>query len=304
MKTIGDDITSLLSAAKHSALIVAPFMRSEALSRLLESIPVGVETTVVARWRPADLLAGASDLDIYDIAESKNVALYLRHDLHAKYFAADGMCLIGSANVTLTALGWRTPNNFELLTPVDRTSDHIVEFEETLFSRAIRVTAKQRDRLQRLLEDLRRSCMSIPKIQDDTVGLLPSDWFPILRNPEELYSVYQGSGDVSHTALQSMQDELAQIGTIPGMNENEFREWIAATISQTALVGWVIQHIEQHGQVTEVVLANFLTQIGIDPKKNKTREVLEILERWLTYFLGTQYETVRDSVKLIKAKNI
>ena len=304
MKALGDDIISLLSTAKNSTLIVAPFIRSKALSRLLQSIPVDVETTVVTRWRPIDLLAGASDLGIYDMAKSKNVALYLRHDLHAKFFAADDMCLIGSANVTLTALGWKTSKNFELLTPVGRTSDHIVEFEKTLFSRAIRATAKQRDHLQRLLDDLRGSCISIPEIKDDTVGLLPSDWFPILRNPEELYSVYQGTGDVSHTALQSMQDELAQIGTIPEMNENEFREWIAATISQTALVGWVIQYIEQHGQVTEVVLANFLIQIGIDPKENKTREVLEILERWLTYFLGTQYETVRDSVKLIKAKNI
>ena len=89
VKTPGDDIASLLCGAQKSALIVAPFMRSEALSRLLDSIPVGTETKIVTRWRPADLLAGASDFGVYDIAESKKVPLYLRHDLHAKFFAAD-----------------------------------------------------------------------------------------------------------------------------------------------------------------------------------------------------------------------
>ena len=43
MTMLGDDVTSLLGNAQHDALIVAPFMRSEALSRLLSSIPVGTE---------------------------------------------------------------------------------------------------------------------------------------------------------------------------------------------------------------------------------------------------------------------
>ena len=155
MNTPGDDLTSLLSLAKHNALIVAPFMRSEAFSRLLESIPVGTETAVVTRWQPADLLAGASDLGVYDLAESRTVPLFLRNDLHAKFFAADDMCLIGSANVTNTALGWRTPANLELLIPVARRTDHVVKFEEALFAGAVRATAGQRNHLETLLKKLR-----------------------------------------------------------------------------------------------------------------------------------------------------
>ena len=306
MNTPGDDVTSLLSVAQHDALIVAPFIRSEPFSRLLNSIPLGTETRVVTRWRPADLLAGASDLGVYDLAVSRKVSLYLRHDLHAKFFAADNMCLIGSANVTNTALGWRTPANFELLTPVTRRADHIIEFEEALLAGAVRATAEQRDRLETLLEKLRGLPTVIPKSEDGetAMGLLPPNWVPRVMNPDELYSVYCGDRDVSRTALQTMQEDLAQVGTVSGMDEEVFRAWVAATISQTPLVGRVIQLIDNEGQVTEAGLGDLLAEIGVDARDYRTRDVLKVLERWLTYFLPAQYETARDSIKLIKAKKV
>ena len=305
MSTPGDVITSLLGRAQNSALIVAPFMRSEALSRLLDSIPVGTETTVVTRWRPADLLAGASDLSVYDLAESKKIPLYLRQDLHAKFFAADDMCLIGSANVTLTALGWRTPANLELLTPAARTADHIIEFEETLLSGSVRATAEQRDLLKELLGRLQRLSTIMSETDDErTKGPLPSSWIPSVRNPEELYSVYRGDSDVNRTTLPAMREDLAQIGAIPGMDEDEFRAWVAATINQAPLVSRVIQYIEEKGEVTEAAVKDLLVEIGADINKYQPREVLEALERWLTHFLPPQYETTQDSVKLIKAKKV
>ena len=305
MSTLGDDITSLLVSAQNSALIVAPFMRSEALSRLLDSIPVGTETTVVTRWRPVDLLAGASDLGVYDLAASKKIPLYLRQDLHAKFFAADDMCLIGSANVTLTALGWRTPANLELLVPVARTANHIVEFEKTLLSGSVGATVEQRDLLKELLGRLQRLPAIMPETDDGgTKGLLPPSWVPRARNPEELYSVYCGNSDISRTSLQTMQEDLVQIGTIPGMDKDGFRAWVAVTINQTPLVSRVIQCIEEKGEVTESVLSDLLVEIGADMNEYRPRDVLEVLERWLTYFLPTQYETARDSIKLIKAKKV
>ena len=306
MKTLGDDIISLLKVAQQSALIVAPFMRSKALARLLGSIPSGTETTIVTRWRPVDLLAGASDLGVYDLAESWLASLFLRYDLHAKFFAADDKCLIGSANVTDTALGWRSPANLELLAPVARTADHIVEFEKALLTGAVRATAGQRDRLQVLLERLSGLSAVLPKTTDveTAIGVLPPDWVPRVRNPDELYSVYCGNNDFSHSALGIMREELAQIGVVPGMDEEGFRAWVAATISQTPLIAWVLQHIDQKGQVTEAELSNLLNEIGIDAKGYRSRDVLEVLERWLTCFLPMQYETARDSIKLIRAKKL
>ena len=302
----GEDVIALLERASSSVLIVAPFIRSEALSLLLDSISSGVETIIVTRWRPADLVSGASDLGVFEIAESRDIPLYLRHDLHAKFFASDDKCLVGSANVTQTALGWRTPANLELLTPVERTSSHIVQFEKELLTFVVRATLVQRDYLKDLVETLQSvaAMMPITGVEETTMGLLPSSWVPQSRNPEELYSVYCGNRDVSRSVLQTMHQEIREIGAIPGMDKDGFKAWVAATISQTPIIDRVIQQIEEKGHVTEGALREVLTEVGVDTGMYRARDVLEVLRRWLTYFLPEKYETAQDSVKLIKAKNI
>ena len=136
---------------------------------------------------------------------------------------------------------------------------------------------------------------------DQQWGCFPRVGYRRVRNPEDLYSVYRGEGDVSRSALRTMQEELEKIGAVPGMSEETFRTWVAATIIQTPLVSRVLQRIDKEGQVTEAALSDLLAEIGADDKEYRTRDVLEILKRWLTYFLPTQYETAQDSIKLIKA---
>ena len=280
-------------------------MRGEALSRLLDGISLSAEITVVTRWRLADLLSGASDLAVYDLVESRKIPLYLRQDLHAKFYAADDMCLIGSANVTLTALGWRTPANFELLTPIPRAADRIVEFERAVLSGAVRATGEQRDRLRELLDGLKGRPEVMSEIGSEArLGLLPQRWVPRTRNPEELYSVYSGKRDVSRAVLETMQEELSQIGVVAGVSEEEFRAWVAATINQTPLVAQVIEGINTEGEVNERVVGEILAEIGVDERTSRPRDVLEILERWFTHFFPEKFVTVQDSIRLIRAREL
>ena len=306
MITIGDRVTSLLSAAKTSALIVAPFTRSETLEPLLNCILDGVEISVVTRWRPADLLAGASDLGVFDLTEARGIGLYIRNDLHAKLFATEDSCLVGSANVTNTALGWRTPANLELLVDVPRSDDDVVTFEKKLLTGAVRATIEQRTYLQNLIDKLHQNSLEFPIASDDLTGpgLLTPSWLPRTKNPDELYLYYGGNNDFSRAVVETMEKELEQIGVSPGMSEEEFRMWIAAAIIQTPLVSRVKQYLDEHGEVTEAVIFDLLTGISVNTQVNSPREVLQVLERWFTYFLAEHYETTPDKIKLIKAKSV
>ena len=304
MTPLGEDVVSILGNARRDALIVAPFIRTKALDMLLSHIPAGTQTTVVTRWRPSDLLMGVADLGVYDATVPKGACLYLRYDLHAKLFAADDQCLVGSANVTETALGWRSPENLELLVTVSRSEPEVARFEERLFKGAIRATAALRDRLAAFLERYRAGQLPLPDLVHETLGQLQPDWIPRSRNPEELFSVYNGSTDVSRAVLSAMQKDLNQIGITPGMNESMFREWIAAAISQTPLIQTVVRHIEQKGEVTESDIAAFLGEFDIEATVLQSRRVLENLERWLTCFFPVQYETARESIKLIRAQTV
>ena len=279
-----------------------------ALERLLDRVSPQATITVVTRWRPTDILAGASDLDVFDLAQSKSTRLLLRHDLHAKLFAADDECLVGSANVTDTALGWRTPANLELLVPIARNELSIVRFEEKLFAGAVPATAEDLERLRELVDRLSsQASIVIAETADDqtTPGLLPPDWVPRTMNPEELYLVYAGDGErVGRRALPAIGDEIAQLGVAPGISEGDFRAWVAASITQTRLIRGVIRGIEEHGAMTEPALEQILSGLGVTSSEYPARQGLVAIQRWLDYFLPAEYQTTQDSIKIIRATNL
>lgn len=302
---LGDEVTGFLAEAREDALIVAPFMRAHTLSRLLESVPRGTKTRIVTRWKPIDIVAGASDLGTFDLAEARSIPLYLRQDLHAKFFGADGLCLVGSANVTNSALGWHESPNLELLVPVSRSSAEVVNFERTLFSGVVLATSDQRDRIERLVAGLR----DVTKLERfvsraEELSGLPATWLPRARNPDDLYAVYRGDADVSRAIRDVMEGDLSRMGVIPGLDVDAFRNWVGVTIRQTPLISWIVSRIESEGQINEDVLGERLEELGIDTSKHRPRDVLQTAQRWMNFFLPMQYETVQDTVKLIEAKEI
>lgn len=305
----GDAVVTLLATAEEACLIVAPFMRSQALQEVLEAVPDGVEVVVVTRWRPADFLAGASDLEVFDIVTAKGASLYLRYDLHAKMFAADRTCLVGSVNVTKTALGWRNPANLELLTMVSRDAPEIVAFETELFRLAVRATAEQRDFMQHLVAEMVGIVQQLPDAESATEELagvlMPGGWIPRSKNPEDLYAVYRGEIDaVGRARLPSMEAELLQMGLPPALPEPHFNSWICAAIGQTPLVAEVLRTIDENGTVSESEVAAMLEALQLVDESDGPAEVLEILRRWFNYFMTDHFETRQDSIRLVRTRAI
>jgi len=104
--------------------------------------------------------------------------------------------------------------------------------------------------------------------------------------------------------MPAMRDELEQLGVAPGLDEAEFGAWVAAAIGQTRLVFGVMQGIDATGRLTEKDLAQLCGEIGIGLNDRSARAVLEVLERWLSYFLPDKYQTTQDSIKLIRVKEV
>lgn len=305
----GEAVVTLLATAEERCLIVAPFIRSQALQEVLEAVPDGVDVAIVTRWRPADLLAGASDLEVFDIANARGIPLYLRYDLHAKMFAADRTCLVGSANVTETALGWRNPANLELVTTVSRDAPEIVAFEAELFRLAIRATSEQREFMQRLVADLVDIVQQLPDAEfatDELAGVLtPGGWIPRSKNPEDLYAVYRGETDaVGRARLPSMEAELMQMGLPPALPEPHFNSWVCAAIGQAPLVAEVLRVIDENGEVGEPAVVAMLETLGLADESQAPAEVLEVLRRWFNHFMPDHFETKQDSIRLVRTRSI
>lgn len=106
-----------LRAAKTHIVVIAPFINSQALDRLLHEID-GPAISVVTTWRTADILRHASDLNVYPLLRERGAHFYLHGTLHAKLLVIDWTSVIvTSANVTFAGLGIGVPSNIECATP-------------------------------------------------------------------------------------------------------------------------------------------------------------------------------------------
>lgn len=77
----------------------------------------GIEKKLIVRFRPDDIISGASDLDIYPYCKENGWKLYFRLDLHAKTYVFDRLrCIIGSANATSSGMNIGGTGNYEIAT--------------------------------------------------------------------------------------------------------------------------------------------------------------------------------------------
>ena len=139
--SFGTKLSNLCAEAKREVLLVAPFIKASVLERLLNEIHSDVCLKCITRWFPEEIVAGVSDLEVWNLIQSRaNSSLWLRPDLHAKYYRADDRCLVGSANLTGKALGWSNFPNLELLVPLSADEPTVKAFETELLKACIFVT--------------------------------------------------------------------------------------------------------------------------------------------------------------------
>ena len=191
---LGDHLERLCQSTTQILWLVAPFIKQATLKRLLEQVAPVVTVNCVTRWRPDEIVAGVSDLEVWLlIRERPNSTLWLRSDLHAKYYRGDQQVLIGSANLTNTALGWSPRPNLELLI----SSDLLPKFEQELLTGSVMVDNSIYEQVKQVVEALPPQTMPkldstqfIPEsFEDDDLPTMPiEDWLPMLRRPESLYT--------------------------------------------------------------------------------------------------------------------
>ena len=308
MENLGNELEELCASARHSLVLVSPFIKERVLSRLLARIQVQeVRVTCVTRWLPQEIAAGVSDLDIWKhFRESDRRSLLLRQDLHAKYYRADERCLVGSANLTGAALGYSAAPNLEILVPCVMGGPGLQLFEEELLLGAIQVDDEVADGT-RLLVDLLPPVWSI-EAEDPAVevaapeprGLL-HDWTPGLRQPEDLYIAYlQDNDSLSEAARAAGARDLAVLRIAPGLDEKTFKVAVGQALLRTPQVRRIDLFISQprrFGEVRDLLKGDVL--VGESPNRR-----WQTLFRWLMYFLPERYNYGRPGYSEIISRNV
>ena len=301
---IGDQLLAVLSSAKKTVRIAAPFIKAHSLERSLKAVPDDVDVTCVTRWRPEDIASGVCDLEIFDLIKERGHSVLLIHPhLHAKFFAADTSCLIGSANLSHTALGWRTPPNLEILVRIDTIDYALESWWNDLQKECIKATEDIRSALERDAAVMRASGKPIPRPETE-VGIVEEDsvWVPECPRWTGLWEVYSGDEErLPSSALASAKSDLATLSLPPGMNRMNFEKALRVAFRRTRIYQ-EIDRLSREG-LKDLAAHQFLAeQCDITPTDVPRR--WQMIKRWLSELYPNDYRVEANQEVLLKGKNL
>lgn len=292
----GERIKELVRGAKREVILCAPFIKSKVLGIILEAVPQVVPVRIVTRWRPAEVAAGLSDLEVYDIAKERpHTELSLLHSLHAKLYLADDDCLVGSANLTASALGWCQDANLEILLPACRSDPDVARLLERLAT-ATPATFQTRAEIEQQAVAFGASELNESReIPPDDAGRLAAPWMPRCAAPDKLFAIYQNP-ETTIVVEGTRADAIADLDDLlppPRMGHEAFTAYINATLYQLPSFRRIFDGIP--ARLTDAQGAAIIADLRPDLSQAGLQKQWQIVRDWICAFFQDRFEVAPES---------
>ena len=288
----GHKLLTLIGEARNGLILCAPFIKEPVLKKLLESVADDVSVKIVTRWRAEEVACGVSDLEVYDLVSTmSNVSLYLLDSLHAKVYVADQTCLVGSANLTGTALGWSAKPNVELLASV-HIGDEDVQFLLTQLKFAREASEHERNIISSQAQALDVG-FSIEDLEMNDKHF--ETWLPSCASPKKLYGIYSDPNAEKwvEESVESALSDLEVLATPAGLNSGDFVRYIALTLYRMPAFKTVIDKIPSG--IKDIEGVEFVMELKKDYERVDAQKHWEIIQDWIRVFFVDRFEVVPDS---------
>lgn len=280
-------LTKSLQDGESLVLAFSPYIRSDALKALLNAFPVDA-THVVVRWKVEDLLAGASDLGIFDLLEERRIPLYQHPRIHLKLFGfSSGVAYSGSSNITNKGLSLGEHYNEEMgvLSQLDFNSySHI----RRLCDESRRVTKEMVDAYQKAIDE--------SQIDPPLIGKLV---LPPAESKEFLVSELPASGSPeafleavsNYVQKQEMCPRmLHDIGTLKltenDLRNKDLREILIKAFQNQSFEKRIVEEIRSVPSMNFGAVTAFVHNMAQDvplPYRSNIKEAIARLYPWLEY---------------------
>lgn len=306
----GDIVLELMQNATSRIVIVAPYVKSATIRRLLKSIPEKIsEFVCITRWLPEDIASGVCDLEIFDdITKLAGGRLLVHPHLHAKYYSNGQKTLVGSANLTSRGLGWHTPSNVELLVALPAEFPGLANWESALLDSAIEATEQLREQIRVQAEQLKqtRPIYCPPEVENAIEEEEARLWVPQCPSPDRLWEVYCGRGadTMVSSAFKAAQDDLAALSPPQGLTEDLFIAYMAGILRQMPLLAEIDQLALTGLTDTKAqeLLSDHLSG-GTGSMKDYSH-IWRITKHWLVHFFPESYRLETGLEVLVKGREI
>lgn len=268
-------VLSICSEATE-VVLVAPYIKTDALSKVLEKIQDEASLKCVTRWTPLDIQMGASDLECRTIVNTQGGSFRLCNRLHAKYYRFDEQVLIGSANLTASGLSFAHSGNLEILCGPSSTFDWQA-FESELQRQSRDVS----DEDFQLWEQC--SVEEVLQLQTgiETAGRSLDQWKPQTRRLEYLWLLYCGNDSqiTSNEQRELAQLDLAVLAVPEGLSFEKFNGWIRSSLRASPFMD-TLKELSKKDQETvwDVIAKEWRVNKSVAARWTSTAH------NWLRYF--------------------
>ena len=272
-KSPGSVLLQSCSSAQH-LVIAAPYMKANALYKILSGAQSVISLVCITRWRPDEIIIGASDARCRTMIEARQGSFRLHPTLHAKYYRIDDVVFIGSANLTSSAMGWTSHPNLEILCPAGNDFD-AQGFEQELLqdSRAVG------DAEYALWEALCK--IQVPSRREFSGPKPVLDvWRPATRDPGNVELAYRNRSD----EIASLDEQRAALRdlralSIPlGLSGDPFRTWIATCLLAAPFANSVMRLTD-----TDTLKATNTLAETHNLSLTAARRDMETVQNWLVF---------------------
>ncbi len=267
-------VLSRLCSGAQRLVIAAPYIKADPLTRMLSDVSPAASLICVTRWNPQDLAVGASDVACRTIVTERGGSFRLHPSLHAKYYRIDDTVLIGSANLTSSAMGWSTQPNLEILCRAGDDFDACA-FQRELLKEAREISDAEFARWEAMA---RISTRSTPTVTDGQPLL--DTWRPTTREPRHLELVYQGKKDAiaSFDQQDAAQRDIQALLIPPGLTNEQVRTWATACLLAAPFTNAVIRLQDLDTPRAYLSLAR---TYRLSP--TEARREMETVQNWLAF---------------------
>ena len=281
-----------IEQAKSSLLIASAFIKIDALKQLIK-LNLDLDVTVISRWQKHDIVAGASDLEVYDFCRSNGWRFGISQNFHGKVYVVDQQQIfLGSANFTQRGMHLTSASNIEFGTVMPASQADLGRLENFLQTEIIWLN----DMLFEALEqDIKASeKLNLPLSEhgwtDNVKNLLATDinylWIQqlLFTPPTELLNL-----DLSNEAHQHDYNLLDL--TLDELSKERLR----VAFKQSHLYLWAICKLKQERQMNFGAFSFALHNALLDdpaPYRREVKQFVAVLFEWFN-LLENGFEIIK-----------
>lgn len=245
------------SLCRSRAWVASAFVTASRAQLLFEAVGSDVSSKLlVVRWRFDDLVSGASDLRVYELAKQYNWKLFVNLDLHAKVYVFDETSIVGSANLTEKGMkGVGASSNLELARVDAAGADSEIWFQQLLDS-AVEINDEKYREIEAEVLVYQEKHGLVDKVLPTFSQAVAS-----MLAPEHKYCVYTHDlfwGRPQDLMLECKEDrerDRKHDLLVLGLDEGANRELIGDRFLSSKAFRWLLDHVEGEAYFGELTHA-------------------------------------------------